>query len=109
MSIQKSLFGKTSENETVDLYTLINQKGLTAKIMTFGAILTELQVPDRRGKMGNIVLGFDRFEPYAKAHPFFGAIAGRYANRIGKGTFTLDVGKNTNSPSTTVPIISMAV
>ena len=90
MSIQKSLFGKTSGSEVVDLYTLVNQHGLTAKIMTFGAILTELQVPDRGGKMGGVVLGFDNFEPYAKGHPFFGAIAGRYANRIAKGRFNLN-------------------
>jgi aldose 1-epimerase len=90
MSIHKNSFGKTADGETVDIYTLSNGAGLTAKIMTFGAIITELKTPDRDGKPGDIVLGFDNFEQYAKGHPFFGAIAGRYANRIAKGKFTLD-------------------
>jgi len=90
MSIQKIIFGKTADGEVVDLYTLTNRKGMIAKIVTFGAILTELHVADRNGKMGDVVLGFDNFEQYAKGHPFFGAIAGRYANRIAKGKFTLD-------------------
>ena len=88
--ISKSDFGKTSDGQTVDLYTLRNGNGLTAKIMTFGAIITELHVPDRQGKEADVVLGFGSLDKYLAGHPFFGAIAGRYANRIAKGHFTLD-------------------
>lgn len=88
--IQKSAFGKTREGTNVDLYTLRNAHGVTAKIMTYGALITELHTPDRHGKPGNIVLGFDNLDQYLKGHPFFGAIAGRVANRIAKGKFTLD-------------------
>jgi aldose 1-epimerase len=63
---------------------------MTARIMTYGAILTELDVPDRSGKFADVVLGFNNLEQYLKGHPFFGAIAGRYANRIAKGQFSLD-------------------
>src|SRR6478752_4794059 len=97
MSIQKSSFGKTAAGEAVDLFTLTNGRGLTAKITTFGAILTELKTPDRNGNSGDIVLGFDNFEQYANGHPFFGAIAGRYANRIANGKFNLD-GKEFHLP-----------
>jgi aldose 1-epimerase len=90
MSIQKSDFGKTSEGQNVELYTLTNNNGMVAKIMTYGAIVTELHVPDRNGKNADVVLGFDNLKQYLDGHPFFGAIAGRYANRIAKGVFTLN-------------------
>src|SRR5918993_1262561 len=63
---------------------------MVAKIMTYGAVLTELHAPDKNGKFTTVVLGFDNLDQYLKGHPFFGAIAGRYANRIAKGKFTLD-------------------
>src|SRR5207253_2535649 len=63
---------------------------MVAKIMTYGAIVTELHVPDRAGNDADVVLGFDNLKQYLDGHPFFGAIAGRYANRIAKGTFTLN-------------------
>ena len=88
--IQKSVFGKMPDGTTVDLYTLSNSKGVAVKITSYGALITELWVPDRNGKLGNVVLGFDNFDQYLKGHPFFGAIAGRVANRIAKGKFTLD-------------------
>jgi aldose 1-epimerase len=90
MNIQKSEFGKTKDGQSVDLYTLTNANGVVAKITNFGGIITQILVPDRNGKMGDIVLGFDNFAQYEAGHPFFGAIAGRYANRIAKGKFTLD-------------------
>ena len=90
MGITQSDFGKTHEGEQVDLYTLTNAHGLTAKIMTYGAIVTELHVPDKAGKNADVVLGFNNLEQYLAGHPFFGAIAGRYANRIANGKFTLD-------------------
>ncbi len=89
-SIQKKDFGKTSDGTAVDLYVLTNAKGVRAKIITYGAIVTELHVPDRDGKLDDVVLGFDNLQSYLAGHPFFGAIAGRVANRIAKGKFTLD-------------------
>jgi aldose 1-epimerase len=88
--VKKEAFGKTPEGVVVDLYTLTNTSGVTAKIMTYGAILTELDVPDRAGKMGDVVLGFDHLKDYLAGHPYFGATVGRVANRIAKGKFTLD-------------------
>ena len=88
--IEKEDWGKLPDGTPVELYTLTNQKGMVARITTYGAILTELWVPDRDGKLGNIVLGFDNLGQYVKGHPFFGATTGRVANRIAKGKFTLD-------------------
>lgn len=82
-------FGKTPEGEQVDLYTLTNAKGAEATISTYGGAIVSLKVPDRNGVMGDIVLGFDKFEDYLKPQPYFGAIIGRYANRIAHGKFTL--------------------
>src|SRR5262249_31149830 len=87
---QKQSFGEASDGTEVDLYTLTNTSGLTAKIMTYGAILTELDVPDRHGKSEDVVLGFDNLRDYLSGHPYFGATVGRVANRIAKGRFTLD-------------------
>ena len=87
---KKSAFGKLPDGRSVDLYTLTNANGLVAKITNFGAILTELHVPDRSGHNGDVVLGFDNLDAYVKGHPFFGSTVGRYANRIAKGKFTLD-------------------
>ena len=86
----KTLFGKTTEGVAVDIYTLKNSHGMVARIMTYGATLTELHVPDRDGKMADVTLGFDNLEAYLKGHPFFGSTAGRVANRIAKGQFTLN-------------------
>lgn len=88
--VEKGDFGKLSDGTPVDAYTLTNANGLKAKIITFGAILTELHVPDKSGNLGDVVLGFDNIEQYEKGHPFFGATVGRVANRIAKGKFTLD-------------------
>jgi aldose 1-epimerase len=88
--VEKRSFGKTPDGTEVDLYVLTNSNGMTAKIMTYGATLTELQVPDRDGKFADVVLGFDNLEGYLAGHPFFGSTVGRCANRIAKGRFTLD-------------------
>ena len=90
MKLEHKVFGKTPDGADVKIYTLSNTKGMTAKIMEYGAILTELWVPDRNGKPGNVVLGFDNLDSYVKGHPFFGAIAGRVANRIAGAKFTID-------------------
>ena len=88
--VSRKAFGKLKDGTKVDILTLTNSKGVTAKIMTYGAILTELHVPDKNGKMGDVVLGFDNLAAYEKGHPYFGATVGRVANRIAKGKFKLD-------------------
>lgn len=90
MEISKQSFGKTPGGQAVDLYTLNNGRGMIAKITTFGGIVTELWVPDRHGKAGDVVLGFDKLDGYLAKPPYFGALIGRYGNRIAKGTFTLN-------------------
>ncbi len=98
MNVEKQPFGSV-DGKQVDLYTLTNKNGLVAKITNYGGIVTELWTPDRDGRLGDIVLGFDTLEEYLeKKPPYFGAIIGRYGNRIGKGRFTLD-GK-TYTPAT---------
>lgn len=86
----RTLFGKTPTGQRVDLFTLTNARGLVSKITNYGTIITELHVPDRRGRLGNVVLGFDNLAQYVNGHPYFGATAGRVANRIAKGRFQLD-------------------
>ena len=88
--IEKKDFGRTADGTPVELYVLKNGNGVTAKVTTYGAILTELDVPDKDGKPANVVLGFDDLKGYLAGHPFFGATVGRVANRIAKGKFTLD-------------------
>ncbi len=87
--ISRGEFGKTPEGTPVELYTLANAKGMTVKIMTYGATVTELFVPDRTGKPGDVILGFDKLAGYLANEPYLGAIVGRYGNRIAKGKFTL--------------------
>ncbi len=87
--VEEAQWGKDADGRAVKLYTLSNSKGIIAKITTYGAILTELRVPDRQGKMGGVVLGFDNLDQYLKGGPA-AAVIGRVANRIAKATFTLD-------------------
>jgi aldose 1-epimerase len=88
--VSKSSFGKLPDGTAVELYTLENANGLRAKVTNYGAIVTELHVPDRHGKLTDVVLGFDNLAQYLQKHPYFGATVGRFANRIAKGRFTLD-------------------
>jgi aldose 1-epimerase len=88
--VEMSSFGSLNDGSAVEMLTLKNAKGATAKVITYGATLTELWVPDRSGKLGDVVLGFDQLEGYLGNHPWFGATVGRVANRIAKGKFTLD-------------------
>lgn len=88
--IARSNFGKLPDGASVEQYTLTNGRGAFCKIITYGGIVTELRVPDKNGKLGDVVLGFDNLGQYLKEHPYFGAIVGRVANRIAKGKFTLD-------------------
>lgn len=89
-SVQKSSFGKLADGTEIEQYTLKNGKGTVAKIITYGATLTELWVPDKNGQSADVVLGFDNLKQYEGQHPYFGATVGRYANRIAKGKFMLD-------------------
>ena len=87
--VERSSFGTTKDGQAVDLYTLTNANGVTAKIITYGALLTELHVPDRTGTLADVVLGFKTLNRYEGDHPYFGATIGRVANRIAKGRFRL--------------------
>ncbi len=90
MSIKETDFGTMPDGQKVSLYTLTNANGAVAKITNYGAIVTELWMPDKNGKPADIVLGFESLSGYLGESPYFGCIVGRYGNRIGKGTFTLD-------------------
>jgi len=87
-SIIETSFGR-AEGREVELYTLTNRHGIEARIMTYGAAIVSLRAPDREGRLGNIVLGFDSLAPYLAGVPYFGATVGRYANRIAGGRFIL--------------------
>lgn len=88
--ITKDRFGKTELNEEVEIYTLVNRNGLRAKVTTYGAMLTELQAPDRDGNLGDVTLGFDHLQQYLDGHPYFGVTTGRVANRVANARFTLN-------------------
>jgi aldose 1-epimerase len=88
--VEKSSFGKLPDGTEIELYTLRNRQGAVAKVITYGATLTELWMPDKSGKNADVVLGLDKLEGYVGDQPSFGATVGRYANRIAKGKFTLD-------------------
>ena len=83
-------FGETKDGQKVDLYTLVNAKGVKVEIATYGATVINLITPDRDGKPADIALGFKTLEPYFTKSPYFGSTIGRYANRIAKGEFSLD-------------------
>ena len=84
-------FGKTADGTPVETYTLKNKNGVTVKLMTLGATITEINVPDKNGKFANVVLGFDDVAGYqSDRNQYFGCTVGRVANRIAKGKFTLD-------------------
>src|SRR5438046_42130 len=88
-SLKEQTWGSV-EGKEVRLFTLTNRKGTIVKVMNYGLIITDIQTADRNGALTHVVLGFDTLDEYLKGHPFFGAIAGRVANRIAKGKFTLD-------------------
>ncbi len=88
--IKQQPFGKTADQEAVDLYTLTNVNGVEVTIMTYGGTVVSLKVPDRTGKMTDVVLGYDSLDGYLKSSPYFGCIVGRYGNRIAKGAFSLN-------------------
>ena len=92
MSAKSRPFGKARNGDAVELYTLANATGMEATIMTYGGIVKSLRVPDRSGKLDDVVLGFDSLDGYLgdPPAPYFGALIGRYGNRIAKGRFTLN-------------------
>src|SRR5436190_17429917 len=89
-TVQKASFGKLPNGSAVDVYTLTNANGYFAKVMTYGATITELHVPDGKSGTTDVVLGFDNLEQYLAGHPYFGSTVGRVANRIARGQFTLE-------------------
>jgi aldose 1-epimerase len=89
-TVTKSIFGKLPDATEATLFTLVNRSGITMKVTNYGGIITSLSVPDKNGNMADIVLGYDKLEDYLASTPYFGAIIGRYGNRIAKGVFTLD-------------------
>ena len=88
-NISKESFGASKEGIPVDIYTLRNTKGVEARICNYGGIVVSLKAPDRDGKFGDVVLGYDNLADYIKDSPYFGCLVGRYGNRIAKGKFTV--------------------
>jgi len=89
-AVKRAPFGTMPDGAAVEVLTLTNAAGMEVRAITYGGIITSLRVPDRTGKLDDIVLGFDRLDDYLKDPPFFGAIIGRYGNRIARGQFVLD-------------------
>lgn len=83
-------YGKLSDGSDISLYTMANGKGATMRVINYGGIIVSLEVPDRDGNPVDVVLGYDSLADYEKRNPFFGALVGRYGNRIAEGKFTLD-------------------
>jgi aldose 1-epimerase len=95
LSVHKELFGKLADGSVVDKYTLANDNGMSVGVITYGAIVQSVTVPDKNGKIEDVALGFDSLDGYTNPNyiencPYFGGLIGRYGNRIAKGRFTLD-------------------
>ncbi|HSP83790.1 MAG TPA: aldose epimerase family protein [Gillisia sp.] len=88
--LQKKVFGQTEDGNDIEQYTLTNSNGLQVDLITYGARIISLRVPDKEGEFSNVVLGFDSAANYLKENPYFGAVVGRFANRIANGQFTLE-------------------
>jgi len=89
-TIDKEVFGITKDGTQIDRYTLSNAMGMRVQIITYGGIVTSLEVPDRNGNFQDVVLGYDQLSDYENNNPYFGALIGRFGNRIADGTFTLE-------------------
>ncbi|MDH4043720.1 MAG: galactose mutarotase [Gemmatimonadota bacterium] len=89
-SVTSAPFGRLPSGAPVEAYTLTNPQGIEVRAITYGGIIVSLRTPDRDGRFGDIVLGYDSLAGYLAASPYFGAIIGRYGNRIARGRFTLD-------------------
>lgn len=90
LAISQAPFGKTTDGLPVEIFTLRNHNGMEARIMTYGGIVVSLKTPDKSGNFDDVVLGYDHLDAYIKRNPFFGALVGRYGNRIAKGKFSLN-------------------
>ena len=88
--VKKEAFGTTPDGKHVEIYTLTNSHGIEVRVMTYGGIVVSVKTPDKSGHVADITLGFDAFDGYLANNPFFGALVGRYGNRIANGKFTLD-------------------
>lgn len=82
-------FGSMTDGKTVTLYTMRNRQGMEMRVMNYGGIIVSIKTPDKNGVFEDVTLGYDSLQQYIKANPFFGALIGRYGNRIAKGKFTL--------------------
>ncbi|MGJ9419518.1 aldose epimerase family protein [Massilia sp. CMS3.1] len=89
-AIEQAPFAQLPDGSQVNIFTLTNRSGMTVRILDFGGVITEIHVPDREGVFGDVALGFDTLAPYRGDSPYFGALIGRYGNRIARGRFTLD-------------------
>jgi aldose 1-epimerase len=101
-AISATAFGTLPDGRAVEIYTLRNRRRMEARIMTYGGIVTSLRTPDRQGHFADVVLGFDSFEGYVKDSPYFGALIGRYGNRIARGHFSLE-GREYSLPINNAP------
>ena len=90
MKVTREAFGLLPDNREASCYTAINSGGLILKVSDYGGIIQSIQVPDKNGELADVVLGFDSLKDYLQDHPYIGTLVGRYANRIARGTFTLD-------------------
>ena len=90
IQIEKDSYGITQEGQEVDRFTLSNAAGMQVEIITYGGIITSMKVPNAAGGLNDVVLGYDSLSDYEKGSPYFGALIGRYGNRIADGSFTLD-------------------
>jgi aldose 1-epimerase len=90
MTLQKQPYGRLADGAAVEKYALSTSRGITAELISYGGILTSLTMPDRRGRTANVTLGFDELEGYTTLSPYFGALLGRYANRIARGSFAIE-------------------
>jgi aldose 1-epimerase len=90
LRVQQAAFGRMPDGTQVDLYTLDNQHGMEVRVMTYGATLVSVKVPDRDGRLDHVTLHLDTLEDYLRGHPLFGSVVGRFANRIAGAAFTLD-------------------
>jgi aldose 1-epimerase len=88
--VTRAPFGTMPDGTAIEVFTLKNANGIEVRAINYGAIITSIKTPDRNGAVGDIVLGFDSLEGYLGDHPYFGAIIGRYGNRIARGRFTID-------------------
>ena len=88
--MQRAPFGKLADGGAVEIFTLTNASKMEVRVINYGAIIVSIRVPDRAGQLDDVVLGHDNLEGYVSRSRFFGAVAGRYANRIAGARFSLD-------------------